>query len=326
MKELTPDFEFNADILEDRFLKLKESIHIDVDCAKLRDAVSAQFTIKKLSPRAREGESRILSVDSSIVCKEMKFAALWAIHAVSLFAIFDNSMHEDPLVGGKEIHYRNLQYNSTLDLGKFENHDGIEENSNAIRVTYEYKSLLDSFKEMNSSADYLLLDGSIHTVLKRIKDSETLMGLLNELKGSGKLVGMVEDSASVGIARALGTKLTDIALFDLVLGENEFVVQEQDGVNICYVKLPSKALSYVPSGKSSPLTVKWEFPYPEFVPDLENLVAIWSMEDDLLHPQLYPLRIADYLTRRVKVGGILDGFIKENGLEPRHRDMREFRV
>ncbi len=323
MKELTPDFDFNAEILEDKFLKLKESIHIDVDSAELRDAVSAQFAIKKLNPGAQEGETRILAVDSSIVSKEMRFAALWAIHAVSLFGIFDNSMHEDPLVGGRKILYRDLQYNSTLDIGKFENHDGIEENSNIIRVAYEYKSLLDSFKEMDSNADYLLLDGSISTVLKRIKGSETLMNLYNKLRDSGRLVGMVEDSASVGIARSLGTKLTDIAVFDLALEENEFVVQEQDGVNICYVKLPSKALSYVPSRKSSPLTVKWEFAYPDFVPDLENLVAIWAREDDLLHPQLYPVRIADYLTRKVKVGGILDQFAKENELEPRHRERRE---
>ena len=189
MKELTPDFDFDAEVLEDRFLKLKESLHIDVDSVKLRNEISSQFSINKLSPRAREGESRILSVDSSIVCREMKFAALWAIHAVSLFGVFDNSMHEDPLVGGRKILYRNLQYNSNLDIGKFENHDGIEENSNIIRVAYEYKSLLDSFKEMDSGADYLLLDGSIHTVLKRIKDNETLMGLLNELKGSGNGAG-----------------------------------------------------------------------------------------------------------------------------------------
>ena len=323
MKELTPDFDFNTEVLEDRFLKLKESLHIDVDSVKLRDAVSAQFTIKKLSPKARDGETRILAVDSSIVCREMKFAALWAIHAVSLFGVFDNSMHEDPLVGGKKILYRNLQYNSNLDIGKFESHDRLDENSNVIRITYEYKSLLDSYKEMNSGADYLILDGSISTVLKRIKDNETLMNLYNELKGSGKLVGMVEDSASVGIARSLGTKLTDIAVFDLVLGENEFIVQEQEGVNICYVKLPSKALSYVPSRKSEPLVVKWEFAYPDFIPDLENLVSIWSMEDDLLHPQLYPIRIADYLTRKVKTGGILDTFVRDNEMEPRHRDMRE---
>lgn len=325
MKELTPNFDFNAEVLEDRFSKLRESLHIDVDSAKLRNKVSAQFTIKKLSPRAREGESRILAVDSSIVRREMKFAALWAIHVVSLFGIFDNSMHEDPLVGGKKILYRDLQYNSNLDLGKFESHDRLEENSNVIRVAYEYKSLLDSWREMNSDADYLLLDGSIQTVLKRIKDNETLMGIYNELKSSGKLVGMVEDSASVGIARSLGTKLTDIALFDLVLEENEFIVQEVEGVNVCYVKLPSKNLSYTPSRKSEPLVVKWEFAYPDFVPDLENLAAIWSMEDDLLHPQLYPIRIADYLTRKVKAGGILDTFVRDNEMEPRHRDMREFR-
>ena len=325
MKELTPDFDFNTEVLEDRFLKLKESLHIDVDSVKLRDAVSAQFTIKKLSPKARDGETRILAVDSSIVRREMKFAALWAIHTVSLFGVFDGNSHEDPLVGGKKILYKDLQYNSNLDLGKFESHDRIEENSNIIRVAYEYKSLLDSYKEINSDADYLLLDGSIQTVLKRIKDNETLMGIYNELKGSSKLIGMVEDSASVGIARSLKTKLTDIAVFDLALEENEFIVQEQDGVNVCYIKLPSKSLSYTPSRKSEPLTVKWEFAYPEFLQDLENLVAIWSMEDDLLHPQLYPIRIADYLTRKVKAGGILDTFVKDNDMEPMHRDMREFR-
>jgi len=326
MKELTPDFDFDTEVLEDRFLKLKESLHTDVDSAELRDEVSAQFTIKKLNPKAREGETRILAVDSSIVRREMRFAALWAIHTVSLFGIFDNSMHEDPLVGGKKILYRDLQYNSNLDIGKFESHDRLEENSNIIRITYEYKSLLDSYRELNSGADYLLLDGSIQTVLKRIKDNETLMNLYSELKSSGKLVGMVEDSASVGIARELGTKLTDIGVFDLALEENEFIVQEQDGVNVCYIKLPSKSLSYTPSRKSEPLVVKWEFAYPDFVPDLENLAAIWAREDDLLHPQLYPIRIADYLTRRIKAGGILDTFAKENEMEPRHRDMREFRV
>jgi len=135
----------------------------------------------------------------------------------------------------------------------------------------------------------------------------------------------VEDSASISIARALKTKLTDLAVFDLALKENEFIVQEVDGVNVCYIKLPAKNLSYTPSRKSEPLVVKWEFAYPNFIPDLENLAAIWAREDDLLHPQLYPVRIADYLTRRVKAAGILDTFVKDNDMEPRHRDMREFR-
>jgi len=326
MRKLTPDFDFNPDVLEDKFLRLKETLDVKVNPAELRDKLSSEFPVQKLNPKFCKNETRILSVDSSIVCRELKFAALWAVHAVSLLGVFDNLLHEDPLVGGKRIWYRDLSYNSELDLGKFERHAEIENNSNLVRIEKEYNSLLNSFQELNSNGigvDYLLLDGSIYTVLKRIKENEKLMGLYNELKVSGKLIGMVEDSASVNIARGLGTKLTNIALFDLILEENEFVVNEKGGVNICYLKLPSKDLSYTPSRKSEPLTVRWEFSYPEFLPDLENLVAIWCREDDLLHPQLYPLRIADYLTRRVKVGGILDRFIRENRLELKHREMRE---
>ncbi len=323
MRNLTPDFDFDFDSLDRKFLKLRESLRINVDSGELRDDVSAEFSINKLNPGIRDGESRILSVDSSFLCRELKFFALWAIHTVSFFGIFDGDMHNDPLTGGRRVGYKEMGYNSVLDIGRFERHDGIERNLNILRIGHEYKSLLDSWKELNAGVDYLLLDGSIYTVLKRIKDNETLMALYNELKDSGRFVGMVEDSASVGIARGLGKDMTNIALFDMVLDENEFIVQEREGINIIYLKLPSKKLSYTHSRKSNPLTVRWEFSYPEFVHDLENLVAIWSREDDLLHPQLYPLRIADYLTRRVKVGGILERFVRENELEPRHRERRE---
>jgi len=348
MKRVTPDFDFDSKVLEDKFLKLKETLDVKANPAELRDKISSDFSIRKIEPKLSKSETRILSVDSSIVSRELKFAALWAIHSVSLFCVFDNSMHEDPLVGGKEIWYRDMSYNSDLDLGRFERQDEIENNYNYIRIEQEYKSLLNSFQELNSNgieAEYLLLDGSIYTVLKRIKDNE-LMKLYDKLKDSGKLIGMVEDSASVSIAIRLGTNLTNIGLFDLILEENEFVVHEKfcperaeftqtnlpqggrfadekNGINVCYIKLPSKELSYTPSRKSEPLTVRWEFSYPEFLQDLENLVAIWCKEDDLLHPQIYPLRIADYLTRRVKVGGILDRFIRENGLELKHRERRE---
>jgi len=37
---------------------------------------------------------------------------------------------------------------------------------------------------------------------------------------------------------------------------------------------------------------------------------------------VYPMRIADYLTRKIKVGGILSAFALDHALELEHRNLR----
>jgi len=63
--------------------------------------------------------------------------------------------------------------------------------------------------------------------------------------------------------------------------------------------------------------------YENFKEDLEKLAGMWTMERDLLHTQIYPLRMSDYLTRKLKVSGVLEKIIAENNLQLKYRDSRD---
>jgi hypothetical protein len=335
MERLSPDFRFEIKPLEDKIsgiaAELKEK---EFDRDLFRDRfVSEGFSIRELKPKISR-ETAFLAVDSSIVKKELRHHALWGSHSVVLYSRFDGKRHPDPLVHG-DIWYGDLMYDSNPDLGVFSPYRQIENRANSIRVCNEYSSLLDSWKKLDSKkirVDYFLIDGSLQTTLKRLKDEEKFsafeehrkaMQSHKKLMDRGKVVGMVEDSHSVDLAKRVDLGITNIALMDLILEENEYTLEKKDGINVCHIKLPSKALNYTPSRKGEPLVVRWEFSYDEFEGDLENLVAMWLLEDDIWHPQIYPLRITDYLTRRVNIGGILDRLIDESGLSPRYREMRE---
>ncbi len=323
MKPLLPKFEFNTKILDEKFSKLTEKfIEHNPNRAMLRDKVLDSFSIEKVDPKVPDSLD-FLAVDSSLVKKEVMFHAFWGINTVALKATFDGKNHDDPLANGK-IRYSELMYELDLDIGELIPYSDVDKRLNSIRVLKECKFLL----EFNNKIDYLLFDGSLCTTLQNLKKNteyeeyNSALQAHEELLKTGKVIGMVEDSHSTDIAEKLGLNGTNIALFDIILEENEYIVSEHNNIYVCYIKLPVKSLSYTVSKKSKPLTVRWEFSHPGFLQDMRKLVGIWCLEDDLLHPQIYPLRITDYLTRRIKIGGILDELIRKNDLAPRYREMR----
>lgn len=324
MKPLLPKFEFNTKILDDKFFKLTEKfIEHNPNRDVLRDKVLDSFSIKKLSPELPDSLS-LLAVDSSLVKKELMFHVFWGINTIALKATFDGKNHDDPLANGK-IRYSDLMYELDLDLGELIPYSDVDKRLDSIRILKECKFLL----AFNNEIDYLLFDGSLYTTLQSLRKKtgyekyNSALQVHEELLKTGKVIGMVEDSHSTDIAGKLGLNGTNTALFEIILEENEYIISEQEGIHVCYIKLPVKNLNYTLSKKSKPLTVRWEFSHPEFLQDLKKLVGIWYLEDDLLHPQIYPLRLADYLTRRIKIGGILDELIRKNDLAPRYREMRE---
>jgi len=329
LEKLTPNFRFDTQYLEKKLQNMKEELknrEFDVDV--LRDRLRENdFKIKKLKPKRPSDEVEFLVVDSSIVKNELRFYALWAIHSVVLRACFDNNTHTDPLIGD-EILYKNLMYNSYVDLGQIRPYKMVDERVNIIRISNEYKSLGKSYMELDDNGiniDFMIIDGSLYTNLQKLRKFRDDKGLkeFQRLRDNGKLIGMVEDSNAGDIAYKINANLTNLLLFDLVLNKNEFVIDRKGKINICYIKLPPKILSYTPDRRSKSMTVRWEFSYENFKSDLENIVAIWLLESDLFHPQIYPLRLADYLTRKIRMHGLIENLIKENEIELKYRDLRE---
>lgn len=333
MKKLTSDFVFDSSLLNKKILELgKEFDERNIDSSNLRDRVLSNFQINRLIPKISKTDMKFLSVDSSTVKKELRHCVIWGIHYVTLYARFDGNFHKDPILGGNDIIYTDLMYDSSIDIENIRPYGGIELRSNLMRISSEYNSVLNSYKDLKSNGvnpDYILIDGSLYTTLKALKRTErypehnSALEVNEKLLKTGKVIGMVEDSHSTDIARKLKMDMTNLMLFEIALEPNEYVVETKENINICYIKLPVKKLSYLPSRRSNPIVVRWEFPYPDFEDDLRNIIALWCMEDDLLHPQLYPLRITDYLTRKIKIGGIIDEVIRNNGLDLKYREMRE---
>lgn len=325
MENLGPRFRFDYDALEKKIGEIsKELKGRNFDRDGLREKILRDYEIEKLKASRSKNEVRFLAVDSSTAKIELRYDALWGVHVVVLSAVFDSREHRDPIADGR-IFYRDLMYDSHIDLGIFKPYSRIDDRLEFIRIQKEF-SLINS---CDIEADIFLIDGSLYTIMRKfnlremrgIKEYDDSLRAYNSLLRK-RTVGMVEDSHSTDFSRRFGIELTNLSLFDLILEENEYVVENRDGIWICYIKLPSKKLSYKLK-RSRPLTVRWEFSYPEFRRDLENLVYIWSLEDDILHPQIYPLRIADYLTRRIRISGILERLVRENDLELRYRERRE---
>jgi hypothetical protein len=237
----------------------------------------------------------------------------------------------DVLVGQGTIPYKNMLYGSYLDLGLIKPYSDTDKRLNLIRLNAEMSVLLSSKRQLEEDGkktDFLVLDGSLATIRDELNGCEghpehgRLESTLREL-ASLRVVSMVEDSHATDISAKADSELTNLHLLEYVLKPCEFVAEAADGVNVVYVKLPGKSLCFKPGDESRPLVVRWEFNYPDFERDLAFLAGAWALEDDLLHPQVYPMRIADYLTRRLRVSGILSEFARSRGLEGKHRNMRE---
>ena len=288
------------------------------------------FDIKTVRPKREEFSS--LACDCSSASRRYRYNALWATHAVAVYSKYDMDCHNDKIVGHSEIPYADLSYVNELKAGEFTPYSEIDVRMNLIRVTNEFNLMNNAFgelKETASGVDVILCDGSLSTVNERInresdefeEKNEAKQAFENVLKNSN-VVGLVEDSFASDISSELGLKMTNINLFDICLKPFEYIVKKSNGINICYLNLPPKSIPYLPEKKSPSFTVRWEFAANDFENLFSNILGAWLDEDDLLHPQLYPIRIADYLSRRIKAGGVLDSICENIDLEPLFRQKR----
>ncbi len=332
MHSLDSDFRLKKDPVDSLLEQFKLAQHEEVDRKTVRDKVkSSGHVINSIRPQTKP--LRILTADCSNAVRELRYTVLWAAHAVAVYAEFDGEKHPDELVGHSSIPYGNLMQSNYVGMGEIIPYEDVDLRANCARVKFEFSSLNKASAELASegvSQDLTIVDGSLYTNYKNLSENPgqypEYSGAASEFKklmGSGKVVGLVEDSHATDISRRLGFNFTNLLLFEIALDPCEYVSQSRDGVNICYLKLPGKKLPHDPLPVSPPLTVRWEFNYPDFEDDLRNLVGIWLLEDDLLHPQLYPVRIADYLTRRIRVSGIIEKVIDEQGLELKYRELRQ---
>jgi len=301
---------------------------------ELRDLIEEKgYDICSFKPKTLPSSCRILTCDASNSVKELRYYCLWGVHSIALSAEYDGKLHPDPLLGGEPILYKNMGYDSKLKLGVLTPYKNIENRMQLKRMGLEYAHLLTSLKIMEREGmkpDFLLIDGSLVTSLNYLysqqssPEYEEVRSITRELISMSNVIALVEDSYESKLALELGFPSTTLQLMDHILKEKEFVSFEAEGgVRVCYLKLPSKPLSYLPSQKSPPLTVRWEFTNSDFLPILEQIAGLWLQECDLLHPQLYPVRIADYLTRKVSVNTLLEEAVNRYGLKRKYREMRE---
>ncbi|MFH1836232.1 MAG: DNA double-strand break repair nuclease NurA [Methanobacteriota archaeon] len=330
MRSLTPDFRFDETVLDDKISLLEKSVKpekIDFEVVReklVSDGVDIKFSVE-FEP---ENVKTVLGVDSSFGKLDLKFHSIYGVHTVCVAADYTGRDSQDTLVGQGTIPYENLLYESKIDLGVFEPYSDTEFRLNLIRISEEIALLKKAGRECEKEV-LRIVDGSIHCISKDLnkpcefQEFEKARSAYDEIM-EDKVVSMVEDSHETDFASLANVKGTNLYLFDNILKPKEYVVKEEAGIHIVYLKLPGKNLCFKPNENSPPLTVRWEFNYPDFQKDLNFLISAWAREDDIFHPQLYPVRIADYLTRRIRIHGLLEEFAKKGGLELQHRNLREY--
>ncbi len=332
MRPLDPDFKADYNLLQSRIQSLNLEEREKIDPQGLRDKLtSSGFKFGSINPSARE--STYLTVDCSVASRELRYHALWAVHAAAVYARYDGGDHVDPLAGRGTLPYTDLLYSTYMDVGRFIPYSDLDSRRNSMRVAFEFDSLMKAYGELAADGvepDYLLVDGSLYTNLQNLGNKKgsyaehaDASSAFNRVLDTGKAVGLVEDSHATDLSRDLGYNFTNMLLFDIALKPGEYVSDVRDNISICYVKLPSKKLPSNPSGISMPLTVRWEFTGGGWEKDIDCIAGAWLSEFELIHPQLYPVRMADHLTRRVSVGGVLDRIVSDRGLELRYRELRE---
>jgi hypothetical protein len=330
MKDLDAYFRVPEGEIRKKVSEMVSSLEVrDFDVDFWRKRIGDDFKIQKITLNDA-GETGFVGADSSITTQNLRYHALWSMHCISLYGLYNGMENEDPLVGQGSIPYSNLMYDSSVELGSFTPYWMLEQQMNCIRIAKEYSSLVENCKSLAAAGrkvDFALVDGSLKTNMENISIKASLKAVdeavsaQEKLLGLKKVVSMVEDSHASDISRKFGLNMSNLMMFHLLLKEGEYVV-DADGFNVCYIKLPGKKLTYM-DAESKPLTARWEFSYPHFEEDLNSLASIWLKEDDLLHPQIYPLRIADYLTRQIKTSGLLNEVVSEINPDLEFRDMRE---
>ncbi|MFC2163118.1 hypothetical protein ACFLRF_05505 [Candidatus Altiarchaeota archaeon] len=334
MQRIEPGFRFDEKTVNDKIESLEGLDAVDEhDRDTLRKALAGKgLQIRSLHPAKPLNDLHFLAQDASMIKREMRYHALWAFHGISVSCVYDGLMHKDMLVGQGMQPYGSLMYSSELDLGVFRPYSDLDERLNSLRVGKELGMMLDTSDkslELEGKPLFYLIDGSLATSLKHngsvngATEHEMAKEAIAGILARDRVVGMVEDSHATDISRIMGYEMTNMMMFEIALEPGEYVAQKADGISVCYIKLPSKEMESMPAGVSPPLTVRWEFNYEGFEDDLNNLAHIWIEEADILHPQLYPVRIADYLTRRVKVAGLLDLTVKKKELLPQYRKLRQ---
>jgi hypothetical protein len=300
----------------------------DFDRERWRGVVDSEFGIRRFACVDAD-TAGLIAADSSMALQNLRYHALWGMHCVSLYGLFNGIRNPDLLVGNGYVNYTDLMYESRVDLGSFRPYWMLEQQMNHLRIAAEYSALAcdrDALVDSGRKVDYLLVDGSLKTNSENLSvkaDLPTVRAAVDAQERLLKLhtvVSMAEDSHASDISSRFGLNMSNLMFFHLLLDDFEYVVD--DGrFSVCYIKLPGKRLSYS-LDECRPTTVRWEFPYRGFEPDLSRLASIWLKEDDLLHPQVYPLRIADYLTRRINAGGLLKEAAGESNAESEFRDLR----
>ncbi|MCX6694693.1 MAG: DNA double-strand break repair nuclease NurA [Candidatus Altiarchaeota archaeon] len=335
MKPVKPFFDVDYSLIEDMFHTVDLASGRDLEKDSLRSLLSSHgCEVKEVKTKPEiSGELGIICGDSSNAVRELRYHALWGVHSTCVYGVFDGREYPDTLSGHGKIIYRDLLYSSDIKFGSIVPYSEVDSRANSMRVQSELSFLTKCVEEVSvegKSVDYVLLDGSILTNLQNLRkkgedfpETQKALKALKDLMKRENLVGMAEDSHATDLSRELGFDYTNMLLFDVALDPMEYVVDERDGVYVCYVKLPAKKLTHTPSGVGAPMTVRWEFNKKGFEDDLNKLAFLWTLEDDLLHPQLYPLRLADYFTRQVKIGGILDAIVQERKLDLKYRELRE---
>jgi hypothetical protein len=331
MKPLDLDMGLGWPEAEDVIVSFKVQPREALDPRELRAKITGSGRlIGQLAPKARPAS--FLACDCASATAETRYNALWAGHAVAVYAEFDGARHHDALVGHSTIPYGGLRYGSYLSAREFIPYSDVDVRSNLARVAHESTSTLEAHRELAAEGrrpEFTLIDGSIHTNLSSLEERldypeySQARDSFKAVLGLGKAVGIVEDSHATDLARELGYDFTNMLLMDVALEPGEYVTDQRGGVSICYVRLPAKPMPHLPDGRTRPMTVRWEFDYGGYEDDLNLLSALWLAEDDHIHPQHYPLRIADHLTRKIKVAGILDEIRAKHGLEQKYRELRQ---
>ena len=319
MKDIQSNIQLDYQGLEAGIDSIQIEGESTLDKEAVRDRIrDAGYGIKKI--RARQpAKMSFLACDASILKRELLYNSIWAGHVITVYGGYDGEEHPDHLSGRGSVNYGGLRYGSRIRYGAFKPYSGLEDRLDSLRTAMEIQALMEGV-----DADVLLFDGSIYSSLEKsgkrsgypehAEARKMLETLLDEC-----CVAQVEDTHASRISRRLGYATTDLLLAEIALEANEYIMYG-DELRVVHLKLPGKKTFFLDK-PSTPQVVRWEFT-EKSLKLLPDLAGIWLGEDDLIHPQLYPIRVADHLTRKIRVSGILDKIVRQRNLKPRHRSRR----
>lgn len=298
---------------------------------EMRDIASGSgYSIKRFEPV--KAQASILCADCSFSVSELRHCAIWAAHAVSVYAKFDMQSHPDIVSGNGTQPYGSLMASNHVDMGSFIPYSDIEDRAKCARLMVELYSLSKAMDELAIICEepgMVLIDGSIlqtERALCRLygdyPEFSAAKKMFEKVKSISGLAGLVEDSRACDICRGAGLNITDPLLFDLCLDPLEIAYKAFGDVTVCYLKLPPKELSYLAERVADPVIARWEFTGKNPLRNASEMAGMWMEENDILHTQTYPIRLADYLSRAIKTSGMIDEAIELYNLKTSFRHLR----